>query len=794
VASLVRRVDIMASNQNPRSKEGNTKIAPSRSKSFKCRSATKAYNTEKQDGGGNLKTNIFQSIAELVCAKGYKVIPNPPVGIDLIASKPTELPGHGCVLDVLPFKLHQEPSLVKISDNDNGSFKVLKGESDSINVLSNELVQNARSLISTVTEGNGSAEKSGDYHVLDTLFEGLETCSVNLLVGKLSYTRFKGEDVKFWVNPILLTACKLENESGESKPWIPIPARLGGLDVDVVGITNLASYLDLREKEVRVLGREALKGERGLADFPRQFKTFRILTLGAALTLIAAFLVLASNTATGFPTAQSGLGLALMIEAYGGWRLVKSYQHVQRNNNTKVCLGSQKIAPEQVVMYEGEFAPDELQFLYSKYGGAELSRLRKELRTQRIDGLVRKAEDLLNKAEKLESEKLYSEAILCIERATRSTLNATLLSVGVEAQARDVDQWIPSLKNILQKEKLEDLRYLKELRDKVNSGYDASHHEVEMVKERAKPIIESAVDHLRKSFKGGYSQDKLSTVELLLNELRRGSQTKTNHYRERSRDHHKAQQSEETELRVSNEFLDTTQSSKFLLNIADDKELLNLRAAGGYLVKAKKTLESDTGDHSKRTELLDTDSAKISEELDDLTQSLTSQSVGSRVVPGDRSDSSDSFSDEVAAPRKVLPFEHLADFRKVITRCQLPVVASFLSDDKPSKEVETAMESLVAKHRTRAAFIAVGSKSEDIARECKIKSYPTILVFHDGKSLGELKLTNVEQLEKDLLKVVGSATSGDREEAHYHKIQLTGSEGQKITAVKRIGEQSEGKS
>jgi len=788
---LEKALSNVAPHQKPPSKERDFAIAPSRSKHLRRRGIAKAPNSGKQIDDANLRTGIFQSTTELISAKDYRVIPSPPAGIDLIASKPIELPGHGYIVDVLPFRFHQEPGLIKISDNGDGSLRVLKGKNESISRLSNELVQKARSLISAISEGDGSVEESGEYRVINALVEGLETYSVNLLLGRLNYTRLKGKEIGFWVNPILLTSSQLEDELGESKPWIPIPTRLKGLDFDVVGITHLASYLDLREKEVKTLGKEVLKGRRGLGDFLRQLKIFRLLTLSATLTLIVAFLILASNVAAGSPVAQSGLGIALIFEAFGGWRLFRSYRHLQRENNTRIHLGSQQVTPEHVVMNEGAFAPDEIPYLYSKYGGAELSRLKKEVRTQRTGELVRKAEDLLNKAEELENEKLYSEAILSIERATRSALNAALLSMGVEAQARDAGQWVPSLKNILQKEKFEDLRYLMDLRGKINGGYYASHHEVEKIREKAKLIIGSAFDYLENSLNGGDSQTKLSAVEPPLNELRVDSQTKTNQYRRRSRDRRGPQQIKESEPRIPKEVLDPTQSLKFLLNIADNKELLNLGSAGDYLVKAKKTLETNTDDQSKPTELPSTDSVKIPEELDSLAKSLTSALAESKMAKGGNRDSSDSHSDEVAAPDRILPFEHLADFRKVIAQCQLPLVASFLSDDEPSKEVENVMKSLVAKHHARAAFITVRSESEDIARECKIKSYPTILVFHAGKVLGELKLANVEQLGKDLLKVVGPAASDDPEQAYHCKVQLTSSESKNVTTTKRIGEQSD---
>jgi hypothetical protein len=178
------------------------------------------------------------------------------------------------------------------------------------------------------------------------------------------------------------------------------------------------------------------------------------------------------------------------------------------------------------------------------------------------------------------------------------------------------------------------------------------------------------------------------------------------------------------------------------------------------------------------------------EELDNLMRSLTQSRPRSGAVYVGKRNPSGSSSDKVVAPDKILPFENLPDFRKVLVRCQLPIVASFLSDDEPSDEVKNAIESLVAKHRAEAAFIVISSKSEEIARECRIKSYPTILVFNDGKTIGELKLTTAEQLEKDMLKMIESTTSSDHEEMYDDGMQLRGSENE-VTTTGQAGEQGD---
>jgi hypothetical protein len=780
----------IASNPEPSNDGGDTATSRSRPNSSRRRTIAKAPNIRKPSDDGSLGISVFQGVAELVRAKGYRIVPSPPKGIDLLATKPTELTGQGCIVDILPFKFHQELGLVKISDNSDGS-EALRAENNGINALSDELIQSARSLITTVSEGDGCAGELGAHHPINTLVGDIETHSVNLLFGKLNYMRLNGKDVGFWVNPVLLTASQLENESGESKPWAPIPAKLRGLDFDVVGTTHLASYLDLREKEVKFLGRQVLKGEKEFGDIPETFRFFRLLTLGAALTLIGTLLVLTSNIAAGFPTALFGISLAATIEALGGWRVFRSYRRLQRDRKARIHTGSRMVTPEQVVMNEVQFTTEELPYLHSKYGGEELSKLKKEVRSQRIDELVRKAEDLLKKAEELENEELHSEAILSIESAIRPALNATLLSMGVEAQAREFDQWIASLRNILEEEDVVNLRYLRELRDKVSRGYDASHREVEAIMEKAKPIIENAVDRVKNSFKGSHSRSVLPTIEAPNNDLHTDFRKKTNRSRERLGDIKKAQEIDESEPRISSEILNTTQSLKFLLNVADDNELLNLGSAGDYLVKAKKTLETNATDQGERTEFPDTDSVRVSEELDGLVKSLAPQQARRKMVQAGKRGSPDSISDGVAAPRTILPFDNLADFRKAMTRCQLPLVVSFLSEDEPSKEVKTALESLVAKHHTRAAFIAVHSKSEDIARECKIKSYPTMLFFNGGKMLGELKLVSVEQLEKDLLELVESSSSDDQEEARQHGVQLASTESGRTATARQIGEQSD---
>jgi hypothetical protein len=787
-SGIGKTVDKMASvPKSPNTTENATAI-PSGSSYLRRRKSTKAPDKGEQFSSNNLKTDIFQSAKELIDAKGYKVIHDSHKGVDLIASKPVELDSQNYLIDVLPIGFHNKSGTIKIGGNDGALPKVVKGESESINSLTSDLTRNTRNLLSSISNDDGLDVKLRDRQIIHMLTEGLERHSMNLLFGRLDSTKLKGRNVKFWVNPVIFTTCQLQNEVGESRPWIP--AKLGDPKVDIVSITNLASYLDLREKELRILGRETLEDERGLGDFPRRLKVFRVLTLSAALALLVAFLVLALNTTTWFPTALSGLVIASAVEAYGGLQLLRSYRRLRRDNNKGICLDSKEIGPEQLVANENQFDPDEQLFLYTKYGGAELSRLKKELKTQRIKELVKKSEDFISKGERLESEKLYSDAILSTEKAARSSLSAILLSMGKQVQARDIDQWIPSLKSVLKKEESEALRNLMEMGDKINKGYDPSHQEVEKARETAGQILESAIDYLTNSNEENL-QRKSSTYESPLNDLRITSQTITDCSRKRLREPDEVQENEKSEREISKEVLNPTQSLKFLLNVADDGELLTLGSAGDYLLKAKKTLNTDRSHQNIRTEFSSKESPTILEELGNLTRSLTPARPGFRGVDSRKRNVSSSFSDKVVAPDRLLPFEDLLDFRGVLARCQLPIVASFLSDDEPSDEVKKTMKGLVSKYRDRAAFIAINSRSEEIARECKIKSYPTILVFNDGKLLGELKLTTAEQLEKDMLKAIGSTTSSDREKACGNEVQLRTSESE-VSVTRQTGQNGEG--
>jgi hypothetical protein len=160
-------------------------------------------------------------------------------------------------------------------------------------------------------------------------------------------------------------------------------------------------------------------------------------------------------------------------------------------------------------------------------------------------------------------------------------------------------------------------------------------------------------------------------------------------------------------------------------------------------------------------------STKFSDELDRITKNLTETRIDTGETMDNDADLLKWASDENSAIPQVLPFENLGDFRRVTSRRKSPIVASFLSDDEPSKEIKSAMDVLVAKYHTKAAFIYATSKSKEIARECRIKSYPTILVFSEGKVATELIFLNPEQLDRDLSKIfvtTSPANSGEDRE------------------------------
>jgi hypothetical protein len=255
------------------------------------------------------------------------------------------------------------------------------------------------------------------------------------------------------------------------------------------------------------------------------------------------------------------------------------------------------------------------------------------------------------------------------------------------------------------------------------------------------------------------------------------------------------QEVEIAEPKMPKEILNPASTFKFLLGMTDDKELLDIGPGGAHLVEAKKELknakvsesgdvlgrkkgrashtESDnnTSETNRAASALVGASAKFSDELDSITGSIDDASRQTDIGGECETDPRQLTSDLNLPLAKVSPFERLGDFKNVVAHCPFPIVASYLSDDEPSKEVENAMNYLAKKYHSKAAFISIDSKFQDIARESKIKSYPTVLVFHDGKKISELKSLGLDQLERDLSSLLGSKPQiSDQED---HEKQLT---------------------
>ncbi|WXG45116.1 MAG: hypothetical protein WED05_00010 [Candidatus Atabeyarchaeum deiterrae] len=557
----------------------------------------------------------------------------------------------------------------------------------------------------------------------------------------------------------MLTTSKLQDESNESKPYIPIPARVKGHDMDIVQVTHLASFLDFRDKEVSILGRELSDGAQGLSNYGRQLRRFKLLTLVASLILFGSFFIFAFGFGLSVLAALIGAGLALLVELLGGMRLFMTYRCLRKDMILTPAPGSQRITPELVVANEGEFSPEELEYLFAKYGGMELFRLKKELRHQRVEELANKVKDLLATARELESEELYSEVILTLDRAVSCAISGALLTIGAETRGRKTEEWIPTLRKIFPSMNLEDTKNLRELRERVNRGHDASKEEAKIASDRVSPLLHDSFSYLKSFLKKNDSQLNPTSSAFVSQGMR--TSTEVNRLLKKTN---------EPELGKSNGALNPSQSIEFLLNVTADEELRDLGLVGTHLIEAKKALgiASQTGETVKTNH---DNLPKVGEELDNLARELNFPSGGSEVTYSIEKDPPRLNSDENDPPSRVLAFEDVNDFRRVISHGQRPLVASFVDDDEPSREVENLMRKLVMKYHSRAAFISVSSSSEDIARECKIKSYPSILVFSDGRMVNELRSTNVYQLEQELLKVIDSAAPPVGEESLGAKIR-----------------------
>jgi hypothetical protein len=875
-----------------------------------------------------LETTLFESASELFESKGYKVTRDPRTGFSMLISRRVEVSNNQSILDFIPFRFHDGDGLVRYNDVNGGRFQTMDGENDSATESCNELAEKAQAIVTYLSQEQTDHETTPLTNSLNSTVEDLQTCSVRILLSKINYSKLNERVVGFWANPVFLTSSRLEDQAGNTVPWIPFPTTVAKRSVDVVNAMSLASYLDFRDREVRILGRELLSKEEGHTSFPDSLKLFRVLTVCASAMLIGAFVIFALDGGNISLALFLALGLGTSIEALGAMKLIKGYHSFQRNN-AAMQGGFPNITPEQIVRNENEFRPDERAFLHWKYGGADLSKLRKETNQQRIDNLVNKSEDILNRTEKLENEELYSEVVLSCDRATRTAITSLLLSMGMDAQVKEVEEWFPHLRGIFQDIRVEDVRYLRALRDRVNKGYDASKAEAERSRQIAVPLIDETLlklknyrtsgdsqgiplsqtlsptaysdpsarmeqyhAHLRSSISTAYSakdngetktflnklnqavivatrmkilqltgkpptaltltellgqleksganprqQQQVEEAEKWINNLKDGRIETDNDVKE-FENHclgflqslniiHRSKTGEdpritlntiepklasnslenkpvstepdietettqpllpETSFReISKDILDPASNFKFLLDATEDKELLDIGPCGARLLEAKKEFQKSTkprrskqnvdvrneptSPRGSRDDDLDSTHVtpvtmatppKFCDELDNITKSLDqlhsrTEQAGNSVHDSDRPTL------DVSTPvAKVMPIGNLGDFKKIVSCSEFPVVASYLSDDEPSKAIDNAMRQLVRKYHEKAAFYSVDSKFKDIAIESKIKSYPAVLVFNNGKLMTEVKSSELEQLDRELSTIL-ETSSVDKE-------------------------------
>jgi hypothetical protein len=450
-------------------------------------------------GSKDLEGGVFGSATALVKSKGYGLKINLLRDIEIVAYKPVEVTARRYIIDILLLKFQSGERLAKVGEAAE-TFQPLKVENHGIGPLCRELTEETQNVASAILEKSPELLESHVSLSGSSLIAGLETYSANLLLSKVTYHRFNGKSVRFWISPILLTSSKLKNDLGEEKAWIPALGDSGKNDVDIVHVGNLPSYLDFREKEVRALGRDLFDSDAEPVRFPGAIRLFRFLTILASLILLGGYLAYALSLRTGTSVAGLSALLATMVESVGGLRLFRSYRQLNREDDA-TSSGSPRITPEQVVAHEAEFTPDELSYLYSKYGGAELSELRKEFRHQRIIELTKKAKDIFSKVRKLEREGFNSEVVLSLDRAARSLLTAILLSIGVDTQGRGITEWFPLLRKNIPGTKLEDIKSLWMLRDRINRGHDATKNEAKRAKQIAEPIVDDALRYLNRFLK-----------------------------------------------------------------------------------------------------------------------------------------------------------------------------------------------------------------------------------------------------------------------------------------------------
>lgn len=465
---------------------------------------------EPKDDTALLMKALSKSASELARSRGYRVTGNTSTGLDMIVSRLVEVSNNSFIVDLILFRISNKGDVIKYSEICGGAPQGTEGENGSVSESSNELAEQVKRTVASLSKANRTSKNARINASPSSLVEGLESFSVNMLLGKINYSRLDGRSVEFWANPVLLTSSRLEDQTGNSVPWIPIPTRVAKSSVDLVNATSLSSYLDFRDREVRILGRELLLNEGDRQRLPDALRLFRILSVCVSVVLIATFIVFVLNGAVNSLAALLALGLAASVEVLVGLKLIKRYRSLQRNNEL-TQEGSPSISAEQIVKVEKEFPPYERPFLYWKYGGADLSKLRKETNLQRIDELENRSKEIVNRTIELENDELYCEAILSYDRALRAAITAVFITMGIDTEGNEIEESFPILTKLFEGIKLEEIRYVKALRDRVNRGYDATKNDEERVRDIAAPLISQSLELLRSCQTKGSSQ----TISLL---------------------------------------------------------------------------------------------------------------------------------------------------------------------------------------------------------------------------------------------------------------------------------------
>jgi hypothetical protein len=443
---------------------------------------------------GHTEIRAFDSVEDLAGSKGYQTRQIKTLGIDIIAYRLVDVTGIGYTIDMILLAFVSRERPIR-SGNAHPDQWESKPNGTGISSRCRQITDATRDFTTAILERDLHLPLGRGIISVSSLFQGLETCHANLLLGKVTYHRFNGRIVRFSFRPVLLNFPRQENEADKDKLWVPAQAVSRESNVDIVNLNDFASYLDFRDKEVKTIGAEELDIEAKRGCFPSVLRQFRLITAFSALMMLASLLTYAIGIGTSQSVPYFIALLGVAAESLGGWRLISSCRDLRRKNKT-AYLASPAIASENIVDYEAESSPAKITSLHSKRVGSELPGLKNESQRQRIIELTMKAKEILGKIEKLENREFYSEVVLSIDRSTRYLMMATLNSIGVETQGRDIMEWIPQLRKTIPSIQLEGLKSLWMLSDRINKGHDATTNEAREAKRIAWPVITDALEYL----------------------------------------------------------------------------------------------------------------------------------------------------------------------------------------------------------------------------------------------------------------------------------------------------------